>query len=191
MYSLHEENNLISLAQQGNTSACEKLISAYAGLIKNMRYRYAHTPTGQAIAEDVPRILYLAFMEAIRDFNQTRGIHFAAFLQSRLHGAVYKEFKRFCCYLEHTAHPAAPPDEDAQDYFDLVESPQPPPEQKVMARAELASILCRLSKSEQNLLHLLYIRDLPQNRAARLLHISPQALHKQKQKLIAKLKKPA
>lgn len=191
MYSLTEENDLIRLARHGNTDACQKLLSAYAGLIKNMRYRYAHTPTGKAIAEDVPGVLYLGFMEAIRDFDQTRGIHFAAFLQSRLHGAIYKEFRHFCCYLEHTAHPAVPPEEKTQDYFDTVESPLPPPEQKIIARSELAALLCRLSKPEQRLLHLLYIRDLPQNYAARLLHISPQALHKQKQKLIAKLKKPA
>ena len=83
MYNLTEENELIALAQQGSTAACEKLLAAYAGLLKNMRHRYAHTPTGKILSDDMQGILHLAFIEAIHSFEPARGIHFAAFLQSR------------------------------------------------------------------------------------------------------------
>ena len=191
MYSLTKENELIRSAQAGSQSACEELYATYEGLIQNMRRRYAYTPTGQTIADDALGILQLAFMEAIKDFIPSRGINFAAFLQSRLHGAIYKAFKQACRYNQHTAHPATTNAEDNHDYFDMLESPQPTPEQKILAKTELALVLHQLNPQEQELLHLLYIQDLPQTNAARLLHISPQALHKRKQKLISKLKKLA
>ena len=89
MYSLQEENELIHHAQAGNQPACAQLLDAYDGLIDHMRRRYQYTPTGKLLADDALSILQLAFMEAIHDFNPSLGIHFAAFLQSRLHAALY------------------------------------------------------------------------------------------------------
>lgn len=115
MYSLQEENELIHHAQAGNQSACAQLLAAYDGLIDHMRRRYQYTPTGKLLTDDARGILHLAFMEAIRDFEPERGIHFAAFLQSRLHAALYKAFKQTCKYHERTAHPSAPTEEDDHD----------------------------------------------------------------------------
>lgn len=188
MYNLLEETKLIRQAQAGSKTACEQLLDAYKGLIKNMSRRYEYTPTGKIITEDAMGILHVAFMEAIRDFAPERGINFAAFLQSRLHGALYMEFKQACRDQERTAHPSAPPAEDCHDYFDKQESSCPTPERNVLAQAELSALLQPLSTPEKTLLHLLYIQELPQVKAAQLLHISPQALNKRKQNLIAKLR---
>ena len=191
MYSLNEEKKLIHCAQTGNKEACEKLYIAYTGLIKSMNRRYAHTPTGQIIVADAPGILQLAFMDALKDFAPERGINFAAFLKSRLHSAIYKAFKQTCKERQHIAQPVKSNDEDNRNYFELLESPRPSVESEIIAREELAAILCQLSKQEQHLLQLLYVQDLSQIQAAQILHISPQALYKRKQKLIAKLKKLA
>ncbi len=191
MYSLTEENELITLVQQGSTAACEKLLAAYAGLLKNMRHRYAHTPTGKILSDDMQGILHLAFIEAIHAFEPARGIHFAAFLQSRLHGAIYKAFKNACSYGRHTAHPISPEDTDSMSYFDTRENQQPSPERQLLAQEKLQGILSGLNTAEKELLQLIYVRELSQKAAARLLNITPQAVSKRKQNLIAKIKKLA
>ncbi len=191
MYSLNEENELIRRAQSGSQIACEQLYTAYAGLILNMRRRYTRTPAGQAIDADALGILHLAFIDAIHDFSPERRVNFAAFLQSRLHSTLYKAFKQACQESQRTAQLVKQTDEDQYGYFDWLESPGPSIERTIIAREELASILGQLSKQEKALLHLLYTLDLPQTHVARILHISPQALHKRKEKLMAKLKKLA
>lgn len=191
MYNISEEQELIRCAQTGNKKACEKLYRTYAGLIKNMSRRYAHTPTGQIIAADALGIMQLAFMDALNDFAPERGIHFAAFLQSRLHSAIYKAFKQACKDRQRTAQLIKPADEDSRDHFDMLESPHASIESEIIARDTLTAMLRQLSKDEQNLFQLLYAQDLSQTRAADILHISPQALYKRKQKLLAKLKKLA
>ncbi len=191
MYSLTEENELINLAQQGSTAACEKLLAAYAGLLKSMRHRYARTPTGKILDDDMQGILQLAFMEAIHSFETKVGIHFAAFLQSRLHGAIYKAFKNACSYGSHTAHPTPPDDSDSSSFFDTLENHRPTPERQLLAQDKLQTILTELTPTEKELLQLIYVRELPQKAAARLLNITPQAVSKRKQNLIAKIKKLA
>ena len=191
MYSLQEENELIRLARQGNTAACEKLLTAYTGLLKNMHHRYAHTPSGKLLYDDMQGILQLAFMEAIHAFEPARGINFAAFLQSRLHGAIYKAFKNTCSYSKHTAHPTLPDSDDRFAYFDSLENHHPSPERQLIAQEKLQTILKELTAAEKELLHLIYVRELPQKAAARLLNITPQAVSKRKRNLITKIKKLA
>ena len=191
MYSLQEENELIRLARQGNNAACEKLLAAYAGLLKNMEHRYAHTPSGRLMSDDMQGILQLAFMEAIHAFEPARGIHFAAFLQSRLHGAIYKAFKNTCSYSKHTAHPTLPDNDDRFAYFDSLENHHPSPERQLLAQEKLQNIVKELTAAEKELLHLIYVRELPQKAAARLLNITPQAVSKRKRNLITKIKKLA
>ncbi|WP_173443140.1 sigma-70 family RNA polymerase sigma factor [Selenomonas ruminantium] len=191
MYSLQEENELIRLAQQGNTAACEKLLTAYTGLLKNMHHRYAHTPSGKLLYDDMQGILQLAFMEAIHAFEPARGINFAAFLQSRLHGAIYKAFKNTCSYSKHTAHPTLPDNDDRFAYFDSLENHHPSPERQLLAQEKLQNIVKELTAAEKELLHLIYVRELPQKAAAQLLNITPQAVSKRKRNLITKIKKLA
>lgn len=191
MYSLQEENELIRLARQGSTAACEKLLTAYTGLLKNMRHRYAHTPSGKLLEDELQGILQLAFMEAIYAFEPARGINFAAFLQSRLHGAIYKAFKNTCSYSKHTAHPTLPDSDDRFAYFDSLENHHPSPERQLIAQEKLQTILKELTAAEKELLHLIYVRELPQKAAARLLNITPQAVSKRKRNLITKIKKLA
>ena len=191
MYNLQEENELIRLARQGSTAACEKLLTAYTGLLKNMRHRYAHTPSGKLLEDELQGILQLAFMEAIYAFEPARGINFAAFLQSRLHGAIYKAFKNTCSYSKHTAHPTLPDSDDRFAYFDSMENHHPSPERQLIAQEKLQTILKELTAAEKELLHLIYVRELPQKAAARLLNITPQAVSKRKRNLITKIKKLA
>ena len=94
MYNLQEENELIALAQKGSKNACEKLLATYEGLFKNMSRRYAYTPTGKTLADDMVGILHLAFMEAIRDFEPAHGTNFAAFLQSRIECLPFQTSQR-------------------------------------------------------------------------------------------------
>lgn len=185
MYTIQQENELIKLAKQGDSNACEKLWQAYAGLLHKTARQYQHTPSGRELAEDAPGIMALAFMEAIHAFDNGLGIHFAAFLQSRLRGAMYKAFKAACRYRQHTAHP----DTAVTDvpWYNLLESPRPTPERVILAREELATLSRQLSAADKELLKLLYLQELPQTSIAQRLHLSPQTVSKRKQKLRTKI----
>ena len=191
MYSLLEENELIHQAQSGSQTACAKMLTAYEGLLKKMSRRYEYTPAGKIIAEDALSILYLAFMEAVRDFNPAHGTPFAAFLQSRLHGSIYKAFRQACRDSQRLTLPASTDEDSSADYFDRCVSQQPEPERQIIAKEELSGLIRCLDKEEKQLLQLLYIQNLPQTAVARYLHITPQAVSKRKQHLTAKLKKLA
>ena len=129
--------------------------------------------------------------QAIYAFEPARGINFAAFLQSRLHGAIYKAFKNTCSYSRHTAHPTLPDGDDHFAYFDNLENHHPSPERQLLAREKLQNIVKELTAAEKELLHLIYVRELPQKAAAQLLNITPQAVSKRKRNLITKIKKLA
>lgn len=189
MYTCEQENALLQQAQHGNKTACEQLLAAYAGLLKKMAHRYQHTPAGREIADDASGILQLAFMEAVQDFVPERGVHFAAFLQSRLHGAIYQAFQHTIAYSQRTAHSATTADNTA--WYDLTASPAPSPERIICARDELAGLIRQLNAPERQLLQLIYWQELPQKSIAQKLHLSPQAISKRKKQLLTKLKKLA
>ena len=187
MYTIEQENDLIQQAKNGQTDACEKLLLAYAGLLKKLEHRYCHTSAGQELHEEATGILHLAFMEAIQDFDFDCKVHFAAFLQSRLHGAMYKALRKTCSYNQHTAHPSAS-DDDNTPWYGMIKSHTPTPEQIICAKDELAGIFRKLSPADKQLLGLLYCQELPQATAAKILNLSPQTLSKRKQKLLSKIK---
>ncbi|SHK37286.1 RNA polymerase sigma factor, sigma-70 family [Selenomonas ruminantium] len=184
MYQEQEENELICRAQKGDKQACCKLLAAYEGLLRKMSHRYQHTPAGSQLSEDSPGILNLAFMEALKEFDSRRGTHFAAFLQSRLHGAIYKAFRRSLNDRGHTAHPETGT-EDNTEWYDAIASPAPTPERYAAARTELAAIFHHLSTAEKRLLSLIYVRGLSLKEIARRLELSPAAISKRKAKLLA------
>ena len=190
MYTIEQENDLIQQAKNGQTEACEKLLLAYAALLKKMARRYQHTACGQELKDEASGILHLTFMEAVYDFDHSAQVNFAAFLQSRLHGAMYKAFRRTVSYNQHTLHPASADDEKTP-WYNLINSHTPSPEQIVCSRDELEGIYRQLSASEQQLLGLIYCQELPQTAVAKILHLSPQTVSKRKQRLFDKIKKLA
>lgn len=187
MYSEKDENELIDCAQKGDKQACSQLLAAYEGLMVHMSRRYQYTPTGKLLAEDARGILNLAFIEAIRDFDLHSHVHFAAFLQSRLHGAIYKAFRKTCSCQQHTTHPEAATTEEGSAWYDTIASTIPTPERTCIARAELTNICRQLSAAEKRLLSLIYLQGLTLKNIAQQLHLTPGAVSKQKAKLIAHL----
>ncbi|SDP67990.1 RNA polymerase sigma factor [Selenomonas ruminantium] len=187
MYSENAENELIRRAQKGDKKAVCQLLAAYEGLIQNMRRRYQYTPTGAMIADDAPGILGLAFLEAVRDYKTEGQAHFAAFLQRRLHAAIYQAFRETCRYQQRTAHPEAAASEDGSDWYDVIPSALPSPEREVSARDELARICQQLSAAEKQLLSMICLQGLTQSRIAAMLHRSPGTISKQLQKLRTRL----
>lgn len=187
MYTEKQENDLIHCAQKGDKQACSQVLAAYEGLIQNMSRRYQYTPTGKTMMDDARSILNMAFMEALRDFHSERGVHFAAFLQSRLHGAIYKAFKHRYHEQEHTAHPAPPEDEENCTWYDNIASKLPTPEHITAARDTLNQLCQLLSDAEKRLLSLRYLAGLSQKEIARRLHTSPAAICRQLKGIKAKL----
>lgn len=186
MYTCEEERQLLIRAQKGDKTASTCLLQAYQGLIRSMSRRYQYTPTGREIADDALGILHLAFMEAIAAYDTDGPVHFAAFLKSRLHSALYAAFRRTCSYNQRTAHPAAS-EEDGCDWYETVASTEPSPEHRLLARETLQRICQQLSAAEKQLLSLIYVQGMAQTKIARLLHLSPGTISKQKQRLLARL----
>ena len=187
MYSENVENELLQRAQKGDKQAVCQLLAAYEGLIKNMCRRYQYTPTGAIIADDAQGILELAFMEAILDYQPDNHAHFAAFVQSRLHAAIYQTFRQTCRYQQRTAHPEVAVCEDVNDWYDAMPSITPSPEQQVSARDELTRLCQQLSAAEKQLLSMICLQGLTQSRIAEILQRSPGTISKQLKKLRAHL----
>lgn len=139
------------------------------------------------MTEDARSILNLAFMEALRDFQREKGVHFATFLQSRLHGAIYQTFKRRYHEQEHTSHPAPPEGRESCAWYDNIASQRPTPEHIAAARDTLEQLCQLLSTAEKQLLSLRYLAGMSQREIARRLHTNPAAICRQLKRIKVKL----
>ena len=113
-----DEDKLIAQAAEGNEKATAILYHHYEGLlIKESRERYL---AAMNLSDEAPGIARLAFYEAIKSYDATRGIHFAAYLQRQVRGTLYTEFKRQRRYLSRTTHPDQTATEE-QNFWDVYE----------------------------------------------------------------------
>lgn len=183
-----EEDQRIADACSGNSAAGEELYGYYLGLIRReARQRYLAAPE---LRDDTEAIASLAFVEAMHDYDAFQGVHFAAFLQSRIKGALYMAFCRTRRYLNRTSHPDqdSRAEKDCWSIYVDAQASQESHEEAVCRRESLHQAMQLLSEKEKRLLRLIYWRDMPLKKIAALLHVSPQSISKQKQRILQKLR---
>ncbi|MCR5438553.1 MAG: sigma-70 family RNA polymerase sigma factor [Selenomonas sp.] len=182
-----KEDKLIAQAAAGDEKATASLYHHYEGLlIKESRERYL---AAMNLSDEAPGIARLAFYEAIKSYDATRGIHFAAYLQRQVRGTLYTEFKRQRRYLARTIHPDQTATEE-QNFWDVYAdtSRSQNHEEKICHRELLRQAIHQLTPAEKRLLTLIYLYEIPQKQIASLLHITHQSITKAKKRLLTHLR---
>lgn len=181
------EDQLIERAARGDNTACLQILSLYHGLLINETHRHLRGNPDQL--EEGESLASLAFLQAIHDYDASRGIHFAAFLQQRLRLTLYNAFRRRREDWTHTCHPEQ--DSEAADVWERyggrtcdTESPEAVACRQLLLRQLISFLPAR----EKQLLVLLYLLDLPQIEIAARLHITHQAVTRLKQSTLRHLR---
>lgn len=181
------EDQLIEQAAHGDKAACLQLLSLYHGLLINETHR--HLRGSSAELEDEQSLANLVFLQAVHDYDTSRNVHFAAFLQQRIRLTLYNAFRERREYWTHTCHPEQ--DSNRPDIWErgidrtcATDSP----EALVCQRLLLRQLIRFLPAREKQLLVLLYLQDLPQTEIATRLHITHQAVTRLKQNMLRHLR---
>lgn len=181
------EDQLIEQAAHGDKAACLQLLSLYHGLLINETHR--HLRGSSAELEDEQSLANLVFLQAVHDYDTSRNVHFAAFLQQRIRLTLYNAFRQRREYWTHTCHPEQ--DSNRPDIWErgidrtcATDSP----EVLVCQRLLLRQLIRFLPAREKQLLVLLYLQDLPQTEIATRLHITHQAVTRLKQNMLRHLR---
>ena len=182
------EDQLISLAAQGNDSACLQLWTLYHGLLVNETHRHLRGNPEQL--EEERSLSSLAFMQAVHDYDPGRNIHFAAFLQQRIRMTLYNAFRQRREDWNHTCHPDG--DTEGQDFWEGhcgTTADTASPEAIVSRQLLLRELIRCLPAKEKRLIVLLYLLDLPQFEIAARLHVTHQAVTRLKQRMLLQLRR--
>ena len=181
------EDQLIEQAAHGDKAACLQILSLYHGLLINETHR--HLRGSSAELEDEQSLANLVFLQAVHDYDTSRNVHFAAFLQQRIRLTLYNAFRERREYWTHTCHPEQ--DSNRPDIWErgidrtcATDSP----ETLVCQRLLLRQLIRFLPAREKQLLVLLYLQDLPQTEIATRLHITHQAVTRLKQNMLRHLR---
>ena len=180
--TIEEERELLAAAAAGDEEAMARLFEAYRGLL----VRAAHLSKVWTVAEDAMGVAEVEFLQAVRGYDAARGVNFAAYAKSAVYAGVHQFFRR---ELRHWQHEFVPfdGDEDAPSVWDLVAD-----ERDEMGNWELSEDVRRafalLSKSEEKVVRLVFLRGVTQRRAAELLSVRPQTVNDAKKRAIRKLK---
>ena len=182
-----EELALIRRAAAGDEEAQERLLAQYMGLIvKESRQRYLRNA---GLSDDAPSIASLAFLEAIRDFDASRGIHFAGFAASRVHTALYNAFRRERRRWDRETHPDQSADSGGfwERYGGAAER-KDAEDEAACRRLLLREAMAVLTPREKQILRLIYFEEATLTKIAQLLNVTHQSVSKAKKKILNKLR---
>lgn len=177
-----QEQALLRAAQAGDSPALSRLLDRYLPLLQAA----AAQPHLRTIREDALAEGYVSFVRAVREYDASAGVPFAAFARARVYGDVRTLFRRECRRWEREGTVA----EDREEPF--WESVSDPQAEQALVRLEertaLAAAMRCLTEAERRILRLVYWEERREREAALLLHVSQQAVGKAKRKALAKLR---
>ena len=171
-----EEDALITRAMHGDAQAAAEMNARYRGLI--IRESRASYLRNAALSAD-----------AVHDYDPQHGAPFAAFAKTRIHTALYTEFRRERRLWERTSHPEQ--DAEGRDVWERcggTDEPTACADLRLLVRGILARAMHRLTEREKKILSLHYFSDLTLRRIAALLGTSAGAVSKSKANLLRKLR---
>ncbi len=183
---LTEENDLLRSAKKGAAGAQAALFEQYAPLLKSAaRAPYLRRTD---LSDEAGSIARLAFWEAIQEYNESRGIPFAAFAASKVKYALYSAFRRARRDWDREIHPDQ--SEDAAAYWDAVTSKEAAgsPEEAVTLHVALEEAMRTLTERERKILRLIFFEEAPLKAIAEKLQVTRQAVSKAKKSILRKLR---
>lgn len=183
---LAEENALLKGAKAGDAAAQTALFEQYAPLLESAaRAAYLRRTD---LSDEAGSIARLAFWEAIQDFDESRGIPFAAFAASRVKYALYNAFRRARRGWERELHPDQ--SEDAESFWDACTKGDAAssPEETITRRLALENAMHILSDREKTILRLIFFEEAPLRAIAEKFQVTRQAISKAKKSILKKLR---
>ena len=138
---------LVRRAQTGDKAAKNKLLEMFRPLIRKAAGQAHLAP----IREDAEQEAALAFLRAVADFDEKRGVPFEGFAKAMVYGGVRTFFVRERRYWEREVLPVDFTDEDGktEDFFAGIAD----------ERADFLTSLAALPAREQKILSLYYEKD--------------------------------
>lgn len=182
-----EEDALIARAVCGEAAAMAEMSGRYRGLI--IAEAHASYLRRTEFAGNAENIAVLAFIEALHDYDPQHGAPFAPFVKTRIHTALYTEFRRERRRWERTCHPEQ--EEDGLRVWERIGGTEEMAERadlRLLVRGILGRVMHRLTEREKEILSLHYFSDLTLRRIAALLGTSAGAVSKSKANLLRKLR---
>ena len=85
-----ELTELVKKAQEGDSQAVQDICLRFTGLVK----KYAFQPHIRLITDEAESLGWLSVMQGIRQYDESCGVHFAGFIESRVKYAIWNLFKR-------------------------------------------------------------------------------------------------
>lgn len=164
------DEKLAQLCCAGCRKAGEELVHRYEPLV----CRLCSPAFVRTFSEDLKQSLWLRFFEAVRTYDNRKGIHFAGYMKSLL---TYERWNRFKSMSRKWDHEA--------DYPESFDEPSCEEDPSVMTDAALIRRLMELPLPERQKEILLLLARGYRTSAeiARRLHISVQAVHTARQRL--------
>jgi len=105
---------LVKRAQAGDSQAVHDVCLRFTGLVK----KYAFQPHIMPIAEEAQSQGWLSVLEGIRQFDESCGVQFAGYIESRVKYGIWNLFKRERRRWQHEAKLDGGSDEDGLPMLD-------------------------------------------------------------------------
>src|SRR5574344_58652 len=173
----------ITAAAQGNEAAMNSLFASYEGLMQKAA-RQSHLAP---IAEDALAEARLSFLEAVKSYDAALGVPFAGYAKAKVYGDLRTLFKQSRRQWQREVLPDGSADDDGAGFWDSLADPNDAVASLDDVDAVAAALLA-LPERQQELIRLLYVRELTQKAAAAELGITQQAAAAMKARAIKKLK---
>ncbi|AIF53672.1 RNA polymerase sigma factor [Pelosinus sp. UFO1] len=81
---------LVKTAQAGDEHAFQEVCSRFTGLVK----KHANKPHLRPIVEEATSQGWLAVVQAVKSYDETCGVHFAGYVDSKVKFAIWNLFKK-------------------------------------------------------------------------------------------------
>lgn len=85
-----ELHQLVRNAQLGDREAFHEICTCFTGLVK----KYAHQAHLRPIADEAEAQGWLAVVQAVKTYDETSGVHFAGYVNSKVKFAIWNLFKK-------------------------------------------------------------------------------------------------
>ncbi len=179
-------NKLVEMAKEGDKVAFQEICERFTGLIKKLAYQSHLRP----IAEEAMSIGFLTVVEGVKIYNDSMGVPFEGYIQSKLKFAMWNLFKRERGRWEKEYSVEVQQGEDLSLLERLVAGVdiELEIEQKLLTE-ELMRWIEFLPKKQRQAVLLTLVFEKGLTETSKLLNISPQAVFSLRNRGIAKLRK--
>ena len=169
-------------AKHGDEGAFARLLRDYGGLLRKAAQQRHLAP----IAEEAEALARVSFWEALRSYDEARGVPFPGWAKAKVYGDLRTLFKQARRRWQREVYALQKGEEDDDP---IVCAGGPDPALSAAEEADaFAARLKPLAPRQRLLLSLLYQEGLTESEAARRLYISQQAVSAMKRRALHKLR---